>query len=205
MENGIKPFNIDKENLLRRINVEKGMISLTDLWKAAGSNPQQTPAKWQETESAKGFLLAVSRLLNIAKNDVLKSKQGKGGGTYAHKQVALEYAQYLDPQLGVLVNEVFFQRIEEEKNPDLAVNRAIKTYKKQGRSDKWIMERLEGKGIRNLFTSTLAEHGVNGEGYRDCTNAIYNPLLGGKAEMVRKERNLPKSANIRDNLSFIEL
>jgi len=34
----------------------------------------------------------------------------KSGGSYAHKQIAFEYAQYLDPDLGVLVNETFFQR-----------------------------------------------------------------------------------------------
>jgi len=36
------------------------------------------------------------------------------------------------------VNEVFFQRLEEEKNPDLIVDRAIATYKRKGKDDKWI-------------------------------------------------------------------
>ncbi len=68
------------------------------------------------------------QILNAAQNGIIKSKRGKGGGTYGIRQVALEYAKYLDADLAVIVNEVFFQRIEEEKNPDLIGQRYIKAY-----------------------------------------------------------------------------
>jgi len=196
----------DKQSeIVSKINFEGDMVNLTDLWKEAGADPQKTPAKWQETESSKGFILAVSKLLNIAKNDILKSRRGKAGGTWAHKQIALEYAQYLDPKLAVLVNEIFFQRVEEEKNPDLIADRYISTYKKRGKTDRWISERLEGKLQRNHFTATLAAHRVTGEGYKNCTNAIYEPLFGGGSVVIREKYGIDKSKNIRDNLSMVQL
>ena len=137
---------------------------------------------------------------------VLKSKRGKSdGGTQAHKNLALAYAKWLDPKLHILINEVFFQRIEEEKNPDLIADRYIKAYKKRGKDEKWIQERFEGKVVRNTFTSTLAKHGVKHDGFRQCTNAIYSPLFGGKTDVIRQKKNLPEKANIRDNLSRLEL
>lgn len=182
-----------------------GNINITDLWKSAGENMQATPAKWQETESAKAFIKATCQILNIAKNDIIKSKRGKGGGTYAHKQIALEYAQYLSPELAVAVNQVFFERIEEEKNPELAVNRAVKTWKKQGKTEEWTSERLMSIASRNAFTSVLSQHEVKGIGFRDCTNAVYTPLFGGGADIVRDKKNLSGKANAREHMSEIEL
>ena len=84
------------------------------------------------------FFQSAEKFLNVGKSHIIKTKRGKGGGTYGVKQVALEYAQYLDPDLAVLVNEVFFQRIEEEKNPDLIAQRYFKAYQRKGKSNEWI-------------------------------------------------------------------
>ena len=69
-----------------------------------------------------------------------------------------------------------------------------------------IQKRLLGKGVRIRFVSELHDRGVV-EGWQigDCTNAIYQPLLGGTAKMVKQQRNLPARANLRDNLSTLEL
>ena len=104
-----------------------------------------------------------------------------------------------------MVNEVFFQRVEEEKNPDLIVDRAINTYKRKGKNERWIAQRIQGKISRSAFTSTLASHGVEREGFRNCTNAIYSHLYGGGTNVIREKKNLPKTANIRDHMSIAEL
>ena len=95
------------------------MISLTDLWKAAGNPKNKEPKYWLRNDQTVGFISALSRFLKVSENHLIRVKRGKSGGTYAHAQVALEYCQYLDPKLAVAVNEVFFERVEEEKNPDL--------------------------------------------------------------------------------------
>ena len=188
------------------INKDKnGNINLNDLWKASGSVANSRPSKWQETEAAKAFIDATCQILNVAKNDIMISKSGKGGGTYAHKQIALAYAKYLSPELHVFVNNVFFERLEEQKNPELAVDRAINHWKAKGKDDKWISARLKGKAERQFFTGVLAAHGVNTTGFKDCTNAIYKPLWGGGAEVVRTRKSLPEKANTRESMTSLEL
>ena len=196
----------DKQNeMVTKIHHEGDMISLTDLWREAGSHKDKTPNDWANIASNQQLIDTVANMLNTAHNGIIKSKRGKGGGTWAHKQIALAYAKYLDPKLHILVNEVFFQRVEEEKNPDLIVDRAISTYKHKGKSDEWIKQRLDGKLSRNHFTAVLAEHKVTGQGYSKCTNAIYEPLFGGDAVLVRQKYGIERSKNIRDNLPMLQL
>ena len=118
---------------------------------------------------------SICNVLNTDKNGIIKTKRGKRGGTYGIRQVALEYAQYLDTDLAVLVNEVFFQRIEEEKNPNLIVDRAINTYKRKGKNERRIAQR------------------------------IHSHLYGGGTNVIREKKNLSKTANIRDHMSIAEL
>lgn len=197
--------NIKKKDILSNVRVENEMFSLTDLWKLAGSPKNQNPNDWQRIETTINLIETASEILNTAKNRIIKSKKGKGGGTYAYKNIALAYAKYLDPKLHLLVNEVFLERIEEEKDPDKIVDRAINTYERKGMSSQWITKRLNAKGVRNEFTSTLKKHGVMGDGYRRCTNAMYIELYGKDATDVRRSKGLPEKANIRENMSLLEL
>jgi hypothetical protein len=192
-------------NILEKIGRDGDKFSLNDLWILAGSPQNKDPRQWQRLPQAEEYLKSVSKILNVGFSHIIKSKRGKGGGTYGIKHVVLEYAQYLDADLGVLVNEVFFQSVEEEKNPDLIVDRAINTYKRKGKNERWIAQRIQGKISRSAFTSTLASHGVEREGFRNCTNAIYSHLYGGGTNVIREKKNLPKTANIRDHMSIAEL
>jgi hypothetical protein len=185
-------------------------VSLTDLWRLSGGDIDKRPNDWLNLDSAQAFIAGVASVLNTAQDGIIKSKRGKGGGTYAHKQVALAYAKYLSPQFHVLVNDVFFERLEERRNPEAAVDRAIQDWQKQGKDATWISTRLRSKAQRNDFTATLSKHGVmnNGKednGFSKCTNAIYTPLLGGNAKSLKKVKNLPARANIRDSLGSTEL
>ena len=118
-------------DVLDTIGRDGELLSLTDLWKSAGSIQGKEPAQWLRQEATQQLIETASGILNVCQNHILKSKRGKSGGSYAHKNIALAYAKYLDPALHVLVNEVFFQRLEEEKNPDLIGQRYINAYKKK--------------------------------------------------------------------------
>lgn len=96
------------------------------------------------------------------------------------------------------------QRIAEERNPSLSVDKAIAAWKRQGKSDEWITQRTQGISQRHAYTDTLKAHGVDGKGYGKCTNAIYKPILGGTRKDIAKRRNLP-SGSFRDHLSGVEL
>lgn len=197
---------IQPQDILENVKIENGMFSLTDLWKLAGNPKNKRPIDWQKIDSTKELIEALEVINQSGLKPLLKSKRGgSNAGTYGHKSIALAYAKYLDPRLHVLVNQVFFERLEEEKNPDLIVDRAITTYIKKGMSDDWITKRLTGKGVRNEFTSLLSKHGVMGDGYRRCTNAMYIELYGKDATDVRKSKGLPAKSNLRENMSLLEL
>ena len=198
-------IKINKKNILENVKVENEMFSLTDLWRLSGSPKNQNPNDWIRTDSAIELIETVASILNTVSNRIIKSKRGKGGGTFSHKNIALAYAKYLDPKLHILVNEVFFERVEEEKNPDLIIDRYKKSYRKKGHSEAWIVKRLQSLNTRNHFTSALARHGVQYDGFKNCTNAIYEPLFGGSSAVVRERKGLVAKSNIRDNVSALEL
>lgn len=187
-----------------------GKINLTDLWRASGKIDSKAPKHWLLQDSTLMFLDAVSASQKVTQDYLLKKERGRAGSTYAHKQIALAYAKYLSPELHVAVNNVFFQRLEEQRNPGLAVDRAVLDWRKQGKNDEWISTRLRSKAQRGEFTATLSEHGVANKGKHDngyslCTNAIYSPLFGGDAKTIKQKRNIPQRANIRDSLGSVEL
>lgn len=74
----------------------------------------------------------------------------------------------------------------------------------------WLEARLTGKRTRGEFTDTLKRHGVEGLGYATCTNAVYEPLLGGNATQLKTQiaqrTGLPvKAIKPRDHLDVHQL
>ncbi|MDF7810925.1 KilA-N domain-containing protein [Hymenobacter sp. YC55] len=189
-----------------RIHRDKdGRLSVTDIWIGMGRLRSNRPAIWITLPTTLGFLSATERFLKVKKSDLLVSTVGRGGGTYAHVQIALEYAQYLSPDLAVAVNQIFLERVEEEKNPDLILDRAEATYRRRGFTESQIRARFQGKATRNRLVTVLAAHGVRKQGYRLCTNATYTPLWGGPAAVIRQRKNLSEKANTREHMSEKEL
>lgn len=81
------------------------MLSLTDMWKAAGSPTNKEPFNWARFEG-RVFLEAVALNLNLSDAQVMVSKPGKNGGTWANWQGAFAYAKYLSPDFHMWCNEV---------------------------------------------------------------------------------------------------
>ncbi len=86
----------------------------------------------------------------------------------------MAYAQYLDADFHVWCNKAVHTRLEEDKNPEKGVSRTldayVKRYKKEGRDDTWILERLEGIDYRKKFVSTAMKCGA--------TTGGISPILG---------------------------
>ncbi|ARK13458.1 KilA-N domain-containing protein [Fibrella sp. ES10-3-2-2] len=186
-----------------------GLVNITDVWKGVGSPDKKSPTDWLSRESAIELIDTLTAILNTPKMGVLKSNRGRYGGTWAHKNLALSYAKWLNPALHLAVNQAFIERLEEEKNPELAVERgnarAERSWTKQGKSPEWIERRIMSITARKSFARVLASHGVHHNGFRNCTNAIYTPMYGGSSEVVRTKKQLKPTENIRDNMSLVEL
>ncbi len=190
-------------------DLETEMVSLTAMWKAAGEgNRHRNPGEWARYEG-KEVIASISQNQNTGTTRILETRRGKGGGTWAHRRIALAYGAYLNPDLHALILKWAEERMEEEANPDLAYQRgrerAIEGYKRRGWSEERINQRLQGIDTRKAFTDKLQQHGVEKQGYRECTDAIYDGVLGGTAKELRQQRSLPKKANVRESLGVDEL
>jgi hypothetical protein len=192
------------------VEIDQDFINLTKLWEMAGGPENQNPYEWSrlpQTIKLISQVLVEQGFQNTEKSRIIKTKRGKSGGTLAHWKLAIDYAGYLSPSLKSQFYDWVKERIEEEVNPELAYKRgrerAKKGWQKQGHTEEWIQQRIEGLETRVQFTDTLKEHGVTApHEYAICTNEIYKPLLGGTAKEVKQSRGITK---LRDGLSRVEL
>ncbi|TCK28983.1 KilA domain-containing protein [Ancylobacter aquaticus] len=84
------------------------MLSLTDMWKAAGEPETKRPAEWLRQDSTKDFIEIVM-VSNVGQNHI-STRRGNNGGTFAHWQIGLAYAKYLSPEFHMWCNEVVRER-----------------------------------------------------------------------------------------------
>lgn len=92
------------------ITQRDAMLSLTDMWKAAGSDPAKAPAQWQRLAQAEEFIDHVSVIVGIPHNKLIEAR--RRGGTFAHWQIAMAYAKYLSPEFHMWCNTVVRERME---------------------------------------------------------------------------------------------
>ena len=200
-----KITKVSATTLKNLVGVDGELKSLNDLWKLAGTPKNQDPSQWLRLPETLRYLESECKIQKVGKSHILKSKRGRNGGTYASNRILLEYARYLDKDLAVIVNEVFLQEVAARQNPDLYLDKFRNAYKRKGKDDAWINERMKGVGIRKELTTTLSSHGVQGKGFRECTNASYTGLFGMNAPAIRNALQIEKKDSIRDNLSKTQL
>lgn len=97
------------------------------------------------------------------------------------------------------------ERVQEMADPSTAIDRARDTYKKLGRSEKWIQQRMMGQETRNKLTDYWKDHNIKeGEEFAILTNIIHQEWSGLS---VKEHKNLKglKSQNLRDHMSEAEL
>jgi hypothetical protein len=94
-----------------RISARNEMLSLTDMWKAAGSPNNREPFNWIRFDGS-SFIEAVAVCHNLSHTQVMNVKSGKGGGTFAHWQIAMAYAKYLDPKFHMWCNTIVRSHME---------------------------------------------------------------------------------------------
>ena len=97
------------------------------------------------------------------------------------------------------------ERIEEINDPELAVERAGKTYVLKGYSDEWIKQRMLGIKSRRELTDEWKKRGAKETDYGIFTNQIYKYGFGMTAGEIKKELKLGPKANIRDSMDKISV
>ena len=75
--------------------------------------------------------------------------------------------------------KVGYERMQELADPALAVERARETWRKHGRSEKWIQQRMTGQETRNKLSDYWASHEVSKEKeHAMLTNIIHHEWSG---------------------------
>ena len=201
---------------------ENNLVCITDIYKLAVergmAEGKLDPRRWSEKSrnivsgtsgktslverDGRQFIDSVAKNLNVAANDIYKTKRGKGGGTYAHWQIALAYAKYLSHELHMRVNETYMRA----QSGDVTLAAEIAEKQKDPKKTEWLAQRTKAIHARNVLTDTLSRHGVKtGVEIATCTNTVYRHLFHASAKELKEKRGLPEKANLRDNMSRIEL
>ena len=100
---------------------------------------------------------------------------------------------------------VGYERLEETADPEIAINRALKTYLQKGNSPEWVNLRLKSIEIRKDLTDQWEARGVNeGLEFAILTNEITKAWMGMTTKEYKGLKNLKKE-NLRDNMTNMEL
>lgn len=189
----------------RKIRVDdNGFVSLNDIHRAGGFSKNKRPAHWQRLPTTNALIIATYERV------VGKSHKGKfrtsdvyratPEGTWAHPILAASYAGYLKPELEVEMREVWLRyKAADATLADDVLERASDL------ENEWAATRALARVKRNEYTKTLDEHGVEGFGYANCTNAVYGQLFDATAKRLKERKALPKNANLRNAMTKDEL
>lgn len=97
------------------------------------------------------------------------------------------------------------ERLDEIADPEKAIERAVKTYRKKGYSEEWITQRIRSIETRKELTAEWQRVGVKeGLEYAILTNEITKAWSGKTVKEYKDYKNLKKEG-LRDNMTNLEL
>jgi len=101
--------------------------------------------------------------------------------------------------------KVGYERMQEMADPARSLDRARETWKKHGRSQKWIQQRMMGQETRNKLTDYWSEHEIKSEEeFAILTNVIHQEWSNLTVKDHKQIKGL-KTQNLRDHMTEAEL
>ncbi len=101
--------------------------------------------------------------------------------------------------------KVGYERIEETEDPELAFDRAMRTYLQKGYSKEWINQRLKSIEIRKELTDEWQDRGIKqGKDFAILTDEITRAWADRSIKSYKALKGLKKE-NLRDNMTNLEL
>lgn len=96
-------------------------------------------------------------------------------------------------------------RIEETLDPELIVDRLVRTYERQGYTREWINQRLQAISARKELTDEWKDRGIRkGKEYAILTDELTRAWSGMTTRQYKTLKGLKKES-LRDNMSTTEL
>jgi hypothetical protein len=101
--------------------------------------------------------------------------------------------------------KVGYERLQDIADPALALERTRENWRKLGRSEKWINQRMAGQETRDKLTDYWASHEIKqGEEFAILTNIIHEEWSGVSVKEHKDLKGLERQ-NLRDHMSEAEL
>jgi KilA-N domain len=144
-----------------------------------------------------GFILSSSKWINKTNATGIRSSAGRYGGTFAHRDIAFEFATWLSPEFKLyLIKE--FQRLKLEENKRLELG--------------WDTKRILTKINYHIHTDAIQANLIPKELSQSRVNSIFaneadvlNKALFGKTAKEWRDKNPKISGNIRDYSDVTQL
>ena len=180
-------------NWLRNRNT----VEFLGIWEQL-NNPKFNCVEFDIIKSQAGlnsYRLSVKEWMEKTKAIGIISKAGRYGGTYAHKDIAFEFAMWISPEFKVyLIRE--FQRLKSEEQKQLG----------------WSAKRELSKINYRIHTDAIKQHLIPEEVTLQQASIIYaeeadvlNVAMFGKTAKQWRDENPDLKGNIRDYASINEL
>ena len=149
--------------------------------KEAGSNAfTLSPKKWSEITNAIGLLV----------------KSGRGGGTYAHKDIAFKFAAWISAEFELYIIKDY-QRLKSDENSRLSLNWNL------NREISKINYKIHTDAIKEYLLKDLTPEQLM---YKYANEAdLLNVALFNKTPKQWRDANPKSKGNIRDEASINEL
>jgi hypothetical protein len=181
------------ENWLRN----KNTIEFLGIWEEI-YNPNFNRDEYTIIMSEAGlnrFAMSVKQWSERTKAKGIVAKAGRYGGTYAHKDIAFEFATWISPKFKLyLIKE--FQKLKEEEQKLLGWSAKRELAK--------VNYRIHTDAIQqNLIPETLSKSQINFVYANEAD--VLNVALFGKTAKEWREENQDKKGNMRDYASIAEL
>ncbi len=144
-----------------------------------------------------GFILSSSRWIQKTNAIGIRSSAGRYGGTFAHRDIAFEFATWLSPEFKLyLIKE--FQRLKQEENKKLELGWDIK------RQLTKINYRIHTDSIKENIIPNIISKKLIQITYANEADVLNIALFGKTAKQWRDE-NSNKDGNIRDYADVTQL
>jgi hypothetical protein len=175
----------------------KNTIEFLGIWEEI-YNPNFNSPEFEGIKNQAGlnrFVLSVKQWVAKTNSKGIIAKAGRYGGTYAHKDIAFEFASWISPQFKLyLIKE--FQRLKDEEKKQLG----------------WDIRRNLTKINYRIHTDAIKENLIPPELSKAQISRIYateadilNMALFGKTAAMWREDNPDKKGNIRDYADVSQL
>ena len=154
--------------------------------------------QFKNEAGANSFVLSPQKWINSTNAAGITSKSGRYGGTYAHKDIAFEFASWVSPEFKLYVIQDY-QRLKSDESHKLALD--------------WNVKRLISKANYKIHTDAIKQNLIppnvtrkqQGFIYANEADLLNVALFGKTASEWRKENPDKKGENIRDYATIEQL